>query len=129
MSLLQFYSRPLVAFDPTDKEHRQHWHNFVTTGGWGQCPVRFICPANTTLDIPAMVQSLLVRFYVQNEFIAKDSMEEDSRSVKNSRRVGKDSSESCRAKADAHYREAAQLRKQAKLLEKEGILSEVLSEI
>ena len=51
MSKLEFYARPLVAFDPSNKEHRKWYHEFMQYGGWGKCPVRFICPADIGYDL------------------------------------------------------------------------------
>ena len=70
MSLLEFYGRPLVAFDPSNKEHRKHWFNFLTHGGWGSCPVRFIVPDSNGQDLVTMIQHNLVQYYVDREFHA-----------------------------------------------------------
>jgi hypothetical protein len=71
MSKLEFYARPLVAFDVTNKSHRRWYHDFVQNGGWGRCPVRFICPNETGSDLVKMITRLLVEYYVDKEFVAK----------------------------------------------------------
>lgn len=71
MSKLEFYARPLVAFDVRCKDHRRWYYEFVQTGGWGRCPVRFICPNETGSDLVKMITRLLVEYYVNREFVAE----------------------------------------------------------
>lgn len=68
MSKLEFYCRPLVAFDPNNKDHRRWYYEFVNYGGWGQCPVRFICPEDTGFDLTIMIRNQLVEYYIKKEF-------------------------------------------------------------
>ena len=68
MSRLEYYARPLVAFDPLNKEHRRHYANFLKTGGWGSCPVRFIVPDSTGQDLLSLIQKSLLSYYVEKEF-------------------------------------------------------------
>ena len=68
MSRLEFYNRPLVAFDPANKEHRRWFHEFMEYGGWGHCPVRFICPADSGYDLTVMIRNELIDYYVKREF-------------------------------------------------------------
>ena len=68
MSRLEYYSRPLVAFDAANKEHRRFYHQFMKTNTWGKCPVRFICPDETGSDLIKMIQRQLVEYYVDQEF-------------------------------------------------------------
>ena len=68
MSKLEFYARPLVAFDPSKKEHRRWFNEFMNYGGWGKCPVRFICPEESGSDLVKMITRQLVDYYVQKEF-------------------------------------------------------------
>jgi hypothetical protein len=67
MSRLEFYSRPLVAFDPSSKEHRRIYYAFVKTRTWGHSPVRFICPEDHG-DLITMIQRNLIDYYVRKEF-------------------------------------------------------------
>jgi hypothetical protein len=69
MSKLEFYARPLVAFDPTNKDHRRWYYEFVEYGGWGNCPVRFICPHESGSDLVKMITRMLVEHYIQKEFV------------------------------------------------------------
>lgn len=71
MSKLEYYCRPLVAFDPNNKDHRRWYHQFLEKRSWGYCPVRFICPNDTGLDLTIMIRNQLVEFYVQKEFSQK----------------------------------------------------------
>jgi hypothetical protein len=68
MSRLEYYSRPLVAFDPSNKEHRRYYAEFIKFGGWGKCPVRFIVTDESGMDLPTMIRNKLVEYYVQQEF-------------------------------------------------------------
>ncbi len=68
MSKLEFYARPLVAFDPKNKDHRRWFHQFMEYGGWGPCPVRFICPDESGSDLVKMITRQLVDYYIEKEF-------------------------------------------------------------
>ena len=68
MSRLEYYSRPLVAFDPANKEHRRFYYQFLEHRTWGRCPVRFICPDETGGDLVKMIQTQMVEYYIQQEF-------------------------------------------------------------
>jgi hypothetical protein len=71
MSLLEYHSRPLVAFDPHNKEHRTYYAEFIKNRGWGHCPVRFIVPEKIGRDLVTMIQDSLLRYYVEREFKIK----------------------------------------------------------
>lgn len=71
MSKLEFYCRPLVAFDPNNKDHRRWYYEFLEYGGWGHCPVRFVCPEAYGFDLPTMLKNALVQYYVEKEFSSK----------------------------------------------------------
>ena len=102
MSRLEFLSRPLVAFDPYNKVHRRYWAEFLEYGGWGRCPVRFICPDDTGMDLPTMIKNRLVEYYLEREFGGNKLSEARSRDLSSA--------------ADKMYREAARLRKEAAAL-------------
>jgi hypothetical protein len=69
MSRLAFMGRPWVAFDPSNKEHRQWYFEFVEHNGWGHCPVRFICPDTTGGgDLIMMIRNQMVEYYINREF-------------------------------------------------------------
>ena len=71
MSKLEFYARPLVAFDANNKQHRRWYHEFVESNGWGHCPVRFIVPDSTGSDLVKIITRQLIEYYVSKEFVAK----------------------------------------------------------
>jgi hypothetical protein len=68
VSKLEYFCRPLVAFDPHNKDHRRWYYEFVDYGGWGRCPVRFICPDDTGFDLTIMIRNQLVEYYIKKEF-------------------------------------------------------------
>jgi hypothetical protein len=37
-------------------------------GGWGKCPVRFICPGDSGYDLTIMIRNELIDYYVKKEF-------------------------------------------------------------
>ena len=71
MSRLEFYARPLVAFDPNNKDHRRWYYEFLEYRGWGKCPVRFICTEDHGSDLTVMIRNALVEYYVNKEFKPK----------------------------------------------------------
>ena len=68
MSKLEYYARPLVAFDPENKDHRRYYFEFIKYRGWGKCPVRFICPEDSGSDLTLMIKNQLSEYYVNKEF-------------------------------------------------------------
>ena len=68
MSRLEYLARPLVAFDPENKDHRRWYWEFLEYRGWGNCPVRFICTDENGDNLPAMIQKIMVEYYVNKEF-------------------------------------------------------------
>jgi hypothetical protein len=67
MSVLELSGRPYVVFDPSNKDHRRYYNNFVKTASWGLCPVRFVVPEDHG-DLITMIQRSLVKYYVRQEF-------------------------------------------------------------
>jgi hypothetical protein len=67
MSQLALHNRPWVVFDPGNNEHRRWYANFVDTGTWGRCPVRFVIPDDHG-NLVTMIQRKLVEYYVKQEF-------------------------------------------------------------
>lgn len=69
MSRLEYYNRPLVAFDPSNKEHRAYFHQFLITRAWGRCPVRFICPDEHGPEgLVGIITRQLLDWYSRKEF-------------------------------------------------------------
>jgi len=67
MSRLQLFGRPFVVFDPKNKDHRAHYHNFVVNKTWGSCPVRFVVDDDHG-DLITMIQRRLIEYYTNKEF-------------------------------------------------------------
>lgn len=67
MSRLSLFGRPFVVFDPSNKDHRSYYYDFVRTSSWGHCPVRFVVPEDHG-DLITMIQRSLIKFYVDKEF-------------------------------------------------------------
>ena len=67
MTMLHLNARPWTVFDPNNADHRRYYYDFVATGAWGRCPVRFVIP-EAQGDLISMIQRSLIRWYVINEF-------------------------------------------------------------
>ena len=67
MSRLEFYSRPLVAFDAHSKEHRVIYYRFVKEASWGHSPYRFIVPEDHG-DLITLIQRQMIDYYLTKEF-------------------------------------------------------------
>lgn len=102
MSKLEYLQRPLVAFDPNNKDHRRYYAEFLAYGGWGRCPVRFIVPEDVGMDLPSMIKNRLIDFYIGREFGGTD--------------LTQSRAEEIRRAADEMYKKAGKLRKEAELL-------------
>ena len=86
MSKLEFYARPLVAFDARNKDDRRWYYEFVEYGGWGRCPVRFICPQDVGYDLTIMIRNQLIEYYVDKEFARKSvAKKQQSKTVRQKR--------------------------------------------
>lgn len=68
MSRLEYFNRPLVAFDPNNKDHRRYYAEFLERSSWGHCPVRFICPEDNGGDLISMIKNNLIQYYIDREF-------------------------------------------------------------
>jgi hypothetical protein len=73
MSKLEYYARPLVAFDAANKDHRRWYHLFQQHKSWGKCPVRFICPNDVGYDLTIVIREQLIKYYVEKEFNGQPS--------------------------------------------------------
>ena len=102
MSKLEFLMRPLVAFDPQNKDHRRFYAEYLEYGGWGMCPVRFICPDDVGMDLPTMIRNRLCEFYISREFGGSD--------------LSLQKAEELNRAADELYKKAGKMRKEAQAL-------------
>jgi len=81
MNKLEFFARPLVAFDATNKDHRRWYYEFLEYGGWGRCPVRFICPQDVGYDLTIMIRNQLIEYYVNREFSKSVAKKQQTKTV------------------------------------------------
>jgi hypothetical protein len=74
-SILEKAQRPLVMFDPANKEHREHYVNYMRDRTWGKCPVRFgFQDEAQNASLAFTMRRKLVEYYLAKEF--KVDMEE-----------------------------------------------------
>lgn len=67
--ILDLNMRTTVSFDPTNRQHRQWFFEFQKYHTWGRCPVRFAVPSDSFGgDLVAMIQKVLLAYYVTREF-------------------------------------------------------------
>lgn len=67
MSKLNYFGRPWVVFDVTDKQHRRWFTEFQRTRTWGHCPVRFITD-EAQGELIVMMQQQMINYYIDREF-------------------------------------------------------------
>ena len=102
MSKLAYFARPLVAFDPSIKDHRRYYAEFLEYGGWGTCPVQFVCPEDFGMDLPSMIKNRLIGYYVDREV--------------GGGKLARVKSDNLKSTADDMYKTAGRLRKEAAAL-------------
>ena len=72
MTRLTTHQRPLVEFDPTIKQHRQWYNDFLQTSSWSNCPVRFTIQTDGDEgNTQAIIQRKLAQHYLDKEFKVK----------------------------------------------------------
>jgi hypothetical protein len=59
--------KPIVDFDPQNKEHRKLFHVFLTTNSWAHSPIVFSVKGQYN-DCVRMVTTQLVKNYLDKEF-------------------------------------------------------------
>jgi hypothetical protein len=67
MSILFRGSRPIVAFDVENPDHRRWYAEFVKYNTWGRCPVRFMAEA-LDQDLVSFVNGKMLTYYIRQEF-------------------------------------------------------------
>ena len=67
MSVLYMRSRPIVAFDVQNSEHRKWFAEFVKYNTWGRCPVRFMAES-LDQDLVTYIEHKMLSYYVKQEF-------------------------------------------------------------
>ena len=67
--ILDHVKRPVELFDPSKKEHRKHYSNFLKTKTWGQCPIAFeVVGDQSNNNLAFAMQRLLTEYYIAKEF-------------------------------------------------------------
>lgn len=64
---LDLFRKPVVAFDPENKQHRKYWAMFLRDQTWRNIPVRFAITENCQ-DITYQIQKTLAEYYITKEF-------------------------------------------------------------
>ena len=67
MSQLELHGRPWIVFNPGNRQHRKFYYEFVKSGTWARCTVRFVV-ADDQGDLVTMIQRSLIKYYVEREF-------------------------------------------------------------
>lgn len=67
MSILDLKSRPVISFNAADRNHRQHYMEFLRRRSWRECPVQFYLERGYG-DLSAMIENKLTAYYLQKEF-------------------------------------------------------------
>lgn len=81
MSLLYLRSRPIVAFDVNNPDHRRYYRQFIERRSWGSCPVRFMVEGLNT-DLLSHINREMLAWYVKNEFRHENSKGKNSKNSK-----------------------------------------------
>jgi len=68
MSKLDFFNRPWVQFDASNKEHRKIFNQFKRTMSWGHNPYRFILPEDPGFDLVSVLDKAVLSYYMDKEF-------------------------------------------------------------
>ena len=67
MNNLLMNCRPATVFNPTDKEHRKAYYEFIKYSTWSRSPFQFVLEPGFE-DIPHMCRIRLCEYYVNKEF-------------------------------------------------------------
>lgn len=64
---LNFFKRPVVVFDPLNRKHRKDYAEFLKTGSWKSCDVRYELDEPVG-ELQAAIQRKMLTFYTSREF-------------------------------------------------------------
>ena len=67
MSKVNLQNRPIVAFDPSVKEHRKIFFDAMKYRTWGRSPIRFWLEEDN-YNLIDQIQKKLARYYMAREF-------------------------------------------------------------
>jgi hypothetical protein len=68
MSTLKTFGRPWVKFDAANKQHRRWFAEFLQTGTWGRCPVRFCMDEDQQGELLGLIKRDILDYYAAREF-------------------------------------------------------------
>jgi hypothetical protein len=64
------HQRPVVIFDPSNREHRDLFYTFIRTVSWKHCPYQWAID-DDSLDIVHCINKKLLTYYISQEFVKK----------------------------------------------------------
>jgi hypothetical protein len=67
MNNLLMNCRPATVFNPSNKEHRKSYYEFIKYSSWSRSPYQFVLEPGFE-DIPHMCRIRLCEYYVNKEF-------------------------------------------------------------
>ena len=68
MPFFNSYGRPFVTYDPSNKQHREYFSQFMKTNTWGNSPVRFIIDNEESANFIATLKNQTLLYYMGKEF-------------------------------------------------------------
>lgn len=66
--IVQTFSRPWAKFNPTNRDHRQWFSEFLKNNSWGHCPVRFMMDDEGGANLVGLMHNRLIEYYINQEF-------------------------------------------------------------
>lgn len=62
--------RPWAHFDPSNKDHRSYFNEFLKTRSWKSCPVQWLI-GDDSQDVVHYINKTLLNYYTTLEFTPK----------------------------------------------------------
>lgn len=59
-----------MAYDPTNKDHRRYFNNFIKTRSWAGCPYQWLIMDDSG-DVVHYLTKVTAEYYLCKEFITK----------------------------------------------------------
>lgn len=64
--------RPVVAYDPANKQHRKYLAEYLQGHSWAKCPYRFVSVDHTGIDHLTSMTNTTLSYYIGKEFAASN---------------------------------------------------------
>ena len=64
---LHLRMKPVVEFDPANRQHRKDYAEFLRTGRWTHCLVRYELDEPSG-ELQGMIQRRILEYYMEREF-------------------------------------------------------------